>query len=92
MMATKKAVPAVQEAEPDAGSGKELRVQLAMMLPADMFAQAEIIAGLRGPLDALRKALPGATVTHSIVTPRAPKIEAPAEPTALEQAIEQAID
>lgn len=90
-MATKKAAAVVVQDEPEA-SGKELRVQVAMALPADMFRQAEIIAGLRGPLDALTKALPGAVVTHAIVTPRPAKPGAAPGLTPIEAATEAEID
>ena len=93
MMASRKTGPATapMDAEVAVGesvlSGKELRVQVSLALPADMFKQAEVIAGLRGPLEALCKALPGAVVSHSIVTPR-PKMDAPApEPLETEMAL-----
>ncbi len=53
---------------------KELRISVAVTLPADEFEAADIVAQSRPIIDQLHEAFPGAAIKHEITRPRGPRI------------------
>lgn len=79
--------------EQDVESESDFRLTVTIPVPADVFRQAEMISALRGPIEALRKQFPGASVEHSVSRRRkrgSPVVQEVAALTPLEQAIAEA--